>query len=239
MNPGTGVAEPSGTAALPATGLLCFDLDGPLLDVRERYWQLHLCAARMTAPHRPASSHAESDRRDLFWRLKQEGAGPAEICEALGEHPDLDRYVRLQDEWIETDRYLDLDVPWPWATATLAAVRPRYAVALITMRRDEGALARQLARTGLAPLADAVVCRAHRPDGPREHKADLVLAAEAALGRKAVAVIGDTDVDVRTARELGLPAVAVACGMCSRERLAGLAPEHIIEDISMLPALCG
>lgn len=222
----------SGRTALPSSGLLCFDLDGPLLDVRERYWRLHLLGAG-------TENAAGLDQAERLWRLKREGADDAEICQALGVACDLERYRRLQADAIEDPAYLRFDRPWDWSATVLGALRARYRIGVITMRRNRSSLHQELEASGLRLLLDGVSSRADLPGGPRDTKADLALRLATQVGSPVIAVVGDTDVDIRTARELGVAAVGVACGMSSRERLALEAPDHLIDDISALPGLLG
>ncbi|MBI4419574.1 MAG: HAD family hydrolase [Gemmatimonadetes bacterium] len=204
-----------------------------MLDVKERYWRLHLRGAGVTpSPEVP-------DRRDLLWNLRRDGADDAEVHRRLSVERPLEEYLRVQMAEIETPRFLRYDRPWPWSAPVLRALRARYRTGLITMRRNRAALEQELAETGLRPLLDGISSRADFPEGPAQSKADLVRHLEATERLPVVAVVGDTEIDVRSARELGLPAIVVACGMTSRRRLERLEPDHVLDDLTGLFALLG
>lgn len=86
-------------------------------------------------------------------------------------------------------------------------------------------------------MFDAVL--GERPSCPRKPDPQIVreiLATLGAYGESSEAhfYIGDSDVDMHTARNASLPAVACTWGFCSKETLAALAPEYMVnrpEDI--------
>jgi phosphoglycolate phosphatase len=50
-------------------------------------------------------------------------------------------------------------------------------------------------------------------------------------------IVGDTEIDIRTGKALGLKTVALLSGIRSHERLAEEHPDCIVEDINALPQL--
>ena len=50
-------------------------------------------------------------------------------------------------------------------------------------------------------------------------------------------VVGDTEADVAAAREVGAVAVAVASGIRSESVLRRAEPDHLADDIRLLPQL--
>ena len=78
------------------------------------------------------------------------------------------------------------------------------------------------------------------PERRRKPAPDAVEAALAALGAdKAGAVyVGDSEVDVATARNAGLPLIAVSWGFRSREQLVAAGAETIVDTPQQLLALC-
>ncbi len=55
---------------------------------------------------------------------------------------------------------------------------------------------------------------------------------------KNIYVIGDSSLDVRAAKELGLVSVAVATGHCSKEELAQTAPDFLLDDLREYKRFC-
>ncbi|RMH43128.1 MAG: HAD family hydrolase [Deltaproteobacteria bacterium] len=118
---------------------------------------------------------------------------------------------------------------------TLAALRarhPRLAVAVATAKRT--AMARQVIDSvGLAPLVDAVV----GSDGlPAKPDPAIVRRAAAAVRRPlaGAVMVGDTDRDVGAARAAGCVACAVTYGGWTRDELAALAPDYLLDRFADL-----
>ena len=88
---------------------------------------------------------------------------------------------------------------------------------------------------GLIPVAIG-----ETPDRKRKPAPDTVLAALEALGapRAGAVYVGDSEVDVETARIAELPLIAVSWGFRNREALARAGAEVIIGDPKELVRLC-
>lgn len=86
------------------------------------------------------------------------------------------------------------------------------------------------------PFAVIVGRRADRPHKP-EAGAALGVAAELGIAREACVVIGDSEVDVATARAAGMRVVAVSWGQRTRDVLVAAAPDFLVDDPAALGAL--
>jgi phosphoglycolate phosphatase-like HAD superfamily hydrolase len=214
---------------------LFLDLDGPILDAAERNFQVH-CAlvaelgGRMTL------------NRDELWRLKRAGQSSADLL-ALNPGPPVDRerFKRRWSEEIELPRWLALDTLQPGACATLEWLAQSWPLVLVTLRQRRDGLEDQLTRLGLARFFSSVLCANPAAGEGWETKRALV-AASAFTG--AGVFIGDTEVDIRAGKLLGLATVAVLCGIRDRAALEAEQPGLIVsglEDLKRidLPALAG
>ncbi len=78
------------------------------------------------------------------------------------------------------------------------------------------------------------------PQRRRKPAPDTVLAALDALGAptRGAVYVGDSEVDVATARNAGLPLIAVSWGFRSRAQLAAAGAEVIVDTPQELVALC-
>ena len=88
---------------------------------------------------------------------------------------------------------------------------------------------------GLLPVAIG-----ETPERRRKPAPDAVEAALAALGadKEGAVYVGDSEVDVATARNAGLPLIAVSWGFRSREQLIAAGAETIVDTPQQLLALC-
>ncbi|MFN0252534.1 MAG: HAD family hydrolase [Kofleriaceae bacterium] len=73
----------------------------------------------------------------------------------------------------------------------------------------------------------------HKPDPA----ALLEVAAQLAIEPSACVMIGDSEVDIATARAAGVPSVAVSWGLRPRDVLVSAAPDHIVDTPRSLGAL--
>jgi phosphoglycolate phosphatase len=126
-------------------------------------------------------------------------------------------------------------LPYDGVGETLAELRQRHpelAIAVATAKRTDMARA-VVEGCGLSPYVDAVAGSDGLPHKP--NPAVLRRAAEA-VGRETggAVMIGDTDRDVGAARAAGCVACAVTYGGWTRDELAALEPDHLLERFSDL-----
>src|SRR5687767_3709857 len=121
--------------------MLFFDLDGPLVDVAQRYQTLHcdLLKESTVLPLDPG----------IYWQYKRQRWPEAAILKQLGASAIEPLYTRRRLELIETDAYLDIDQRWPWTALVLTVLARWYPLILVTLRSNRDALKRQLARLDL------------------------------------------------------------------------------------------
>jgi phosphoglycolate phosphatase len=210
--------------------IIFFDLDGPLLDVSERYQTLHrdLLYGMGVIPLAPK----------VYWERKRKRCPEAAILEELGISELEPLYSRKRLEFIESDSYLAHDRLWPWTSSVLTALTARYSLILVTVRSNRAALERQLTRLNVQRFFNDVLT---------EPAADPVDAQKSRLIRNYLSqhclptygswIIGDTEADIGAGRLLGLTTVAVRCGIRDDEYLVRINPTYLVDDIRALPEL--
>ncbi len=116
--------------------------------------------------------------------------------------------------------------PYPGVLETLCRLKDKgYTMAIVSNKQDDAVqVLRQTFFADLIPLAIG-----NQPGMETKPAPDMVLAALNALGKGAADAlyIGDSGVDVETARNSGLPCVGVSWGFRPREDLAGA--DYIID----------
>jgi phosphoglycolate phosphatase len=120
--------------------------------------------------------------------------------------------------------------------AVLDAIAPGRALAVLSNKPHALAVAiaeQLLARWRFAVVAGQRPERPHKPDAA----AALAVAAELGLAPAACVVIGDSEVDVATARAAGMRAIGVSWGLRAREVLVAAAPDVLVETPADLGAL--
>ncbi len=203
--------------ARPIVALI--DLDGPVLDVRRRYFRVHTAAADGLLGCRALSA-------EEYWRAKRERQTLATILGRPDGHPDLARYAARWRQLIESADQLGLDEIQPGAHDALRRFRVVPKLVLVTMRSSPSGVEVTLDRLSLRPLVDHVEIIPHsqgskQPAFTRLGTSDPV----------ATVVIGDTEIDIEAAQALHFRTVAVSNGIRTPQWLAELGADAVVADL--------
>jgi phosphoglycolate phosphatase-like HAD superfamily hydrolase len=207
---------------------LFLDLDGPLLDVRDRYHGVYVQIAEelRVAPL----------ARDAYWSAKRRRAALEEFFPGARTGSALrELYLSRWLERIEAPEWLALDQPVDGAEECLAELSGCYSLFLVTLRRDPAALASQLEDLDLWPLFKAVYCGwAEGAEGARvkaQWMRPLLMEGPAAM-------VGDSEIDMEAAQLLNIRAIGVSFGIRDAADLRALGAETVVDHLSELgPAL--
>jgi carbamoyl-phosphate synthase large subunit len=205
-----------------------FDLDGPILDVSFRHYQVYRDI--LEEANKPAVSF------DQYWQDKR-ARRPHSVI--VSETAGTDFYTKtFKQEWfdrIERDKYLSLDRVWPWVTDVLAELYRNHELYLITVRSYPHQLKKQLDRLNLARWFRAVLCRPARKNAGQE-KLRVIRENLETLPQQAI-IVGDTEADIECGKELGFVTVGVLCGIRNKEYLQAKGCDYLLDNILSLPQL--
>ncbi|HVK88807.1 MAG TPA: HAD-IA family hydrolase [Kofleriaceae bacterium] len=212
--------------ALRDARALIFDLDGTLVDSLEDI-ALHLNAmlvARGLAP-RSRTEIAEWVGYGAEQLVVRAMPHPEQVAEALAE---LRAYYRARPV-VHTRVYAGL-------ASVLDAIAAGRKLAVLSNKPHDLTVAvvdALLARWPFAVVAGQRAGRPHKPDPA----ALLDVAAELAIEPSACVMIGDSEVDVATARAAGVPSIAVSWGLRPQQILVAAGPDHLVHAPAELGAL--
>lgn len=199
------------------TGIL-FDLDGTLLDTLEDLRDA-VNYALETLGYPPRSLEevrrfVGNGARSLMNLAVPEGADGEEAC-ALYK-PYYDTHCQIKT------------APYPGIPEMLETLKGRYPMAIVSNKPD----------TAVKSLCDqyfpGIYALGERPDCPRKPAPDMILRAMKDLGVDRCVYVGDSEVDVLTARNAGVPCVSVLWGFRSREEIARAGGERFCENVKDL-----
>jgi phosphoglycolate phosphatase-like HAD superfamily hydrolase len=208
-----------------------WDLDGPILDIRWKYYGVYADLVRA----RGASPLGLED----YWSRKRERE-PDEVILAqsgLGQHTRA--FQELRRSRIETDHYLAMDSVWPGLHDLLSGLGRSWQMVLVTLRHDREALMHQLERLHLRSRFDAIVSSPGEGGGGErgDRKAQAV---REILGpvRYHGWFVGDTETDIVAGQRLGVCTAAVTFGIRTPSHLARLDPDVMLDSPGALVAWC-
>ncbi len=206
--------------------LVVFDLDGTLVDSLD---DLHASVSHaLGALGLPPRSRAE------VHGFVGEGVRLL-LARAIAPHDDLLEAALAAFQPHYEAHCLDRTRPYPGVEAMLAGARRTLAV----NTNKPGAMAREiLGGLGLLPRFAAVVGGDEAPRKP-DPAGVLGIMARVGAAPRETTFVGDSRVDVATARAAGVAMVAVTWGYGSRAELAAAGATAFAEDASALGPLVG
>ena len=203
------------------TGII-FDLDGTLLDTLED----------LTDATNYALAQFGCEARSIDYVRSIIGNGALrQITLALPADTALDPQAVLKVYKAYYEAHCDIKTrPYPGIPEALEKLSREYPIGIVTNKPHAAA----------APL-----CQAHFPGVytlgesatlPRKPAPDMVRAAMEQLGVERCVYVGDSEVDIRTARNAGLPCLSVLWGLRTKEQLTAAGAEAFCERPENLPA---
>ena len=202
------------------TGIL-FDLDGTLLDTLDDLTD--------ATNHTLAQLGYPLRSREEMRRFVGNGAA-RQLQQSVPEGEPWEAALELYLPYYSTHCRIKT-VPYPGIPEALAALREQYPVAIVSNKPD---------RATKALCADFFpgICAMGQSDGcPRKPAPDMLLRAMKDIGVDRCVYVGDSEVDVITAKNVGAVCLSVLWGFRDREFLAQEGATHFCADPHELPAV--
>lgn len=206
------------TPSAPPTVYL--DLDGPVLDVAARYYAVHC--------HLCASLELPSGEPGPFWAAKR-ARTPLPALLATDDAARLERYRAGWAALIESEEFLALDQLQPGALPALAQLSAHCRVVIVTLRQNGDCVRAEIAR--LVPPGQVSAVHVGSPLAACGEAVKAALIREDRGERAALAMIGDTEVDLRAGKAVGLRTIAVLSGIRCEALLRSEGPDAIVADL--------
>ncbi len=212
------------------------DFDGPIVDVSQRYYRTYQIALARTRRHyRTQGIHlaVRAMSKSAFWRLKQARTPDEEIAlrSGIGESqfPFFSQTVRQVVNEPRLLRQDQIQPQLPWAITLLHQQQVK--VVLVTLRcqtqvleiLEQHQLSDRIA--GVYGTQSAEAAYLNYADLKTQLLAQAL--ADHAPSGNACCMVGDTEADILAAQRMGIPAIALTCGIRSRAYLASYKPEAI------------
>ena len=196
---------------------ILFDLDGTLLDtLQDLIDSTNATLAHFGYPLRKPEEVRQfvgNGARRLFELALPKGSSPAAVEEALAWFKE---YYPAHSQ-IKTKPYAGI-------LKALAAIREEFPVAVVSNKPDVAA--KPLCKTYFGDIyaqGESSAC-------PRKPAPDMVYAAMKAIGVTKCIYVGDSEVDVLTAKNAGVPCLSVLWGFRDKEILVEAGAEHFCQE---------
>lgn len=201
------------------TGLL-FDLDGTLLDTLDDLMDAtnHILAQNgyPTRTRQEIRAFVGNGARNLLAKAAPEGDADALLAQF---QPYYAAHCQVKTR------------PYPGILEVLAQLVQRYPVAIVSNKPD-GAV-----KALCDELFPGIPAMGERPNCPRKPAPDMVYRAMEMLGVERCIYIGDSEVDVVTAKNAGVPCVSVLWGFRDKEEIKAAGGTIFCEKTENLPEI--
>lgn len=196
------------------------DLDGTLIDVSKRHYKVY---SEMTNEFRgtplPKAEYWDLKRRKIKWN---------ELLPLSNLDPEIEpRFLEGFIKRIEDPSYLELDTVFPEAIPTIKELSKVGDCYLVSLRRNRQNLLDELSRLAIAPYFKEILTGHSENDG---YDVKIALIKDR-LGDDNGVIIGDTEADIVTGRELGMKAIGLKSGIRDEQFLAALHPDFLVDGI--------
>ena len=199
---------------------ILFDLDGTLLDT--------LADIAAGVNHTLAEMGYPLRSQEEVLRFVGNGAKWLMTC-AVPENGDADTATAKFQQYYST-HCQNLTKPYDGIPEALRAIGEKYPIAIVSNKPD----------TAVKPLCaqyfPGIYAQGETPECPRKPAPDMVLRAMAELGAERCIYVGDSEVDVLTAKNAGVPCLSVLWGFRDRETMEAAGGTHYCERPEQLLA---
>jgi len=199
------------------TGIL-FDLDGTLLDTLEdltdsvnHILQQFGCPTRTA---REIRSYLGTGARNL---IRQALPGKA-------DDPDLDAALAVYQDWYDTHNRIKT-APYPGILEALDELKKDYPIAIVSNKphRAVAPMCKEYFSEDIYALGETDGC-------PRKPAPDMVYKGMTAIGVEKCIYVGDSEVDIFTAKNAGMPCLSVTWGFRDEDFLLENGAMHFCRD---------
>ena len=194
------------------TGIL-FDLDGTLLDTLEDLLDATNYALR-------AYGYPERTLLELRRFVGNGAENQIRLSVPEGTAPEQVQRVLAVYKPYYTDHCRIKTRPYDGVAEALAELGKRCPIAIVSNKPDSAV------RALCAEYFPGIYALGETPDCPRKPAPDMIFKAMAAIGADDCVYVGDSEVDVITARNAGVACLSVLWGFRDREDMTAVGAEH-------------
>lgn len=200
-----------------------FDLDGPILDVKKKYFHVHTRLCEDLGIISPV---------DLvnYWQAKRAKATLGNLLGCGMDDPKIALYMQGWLERIESQNSMARDEIHPFAAEVLENLNKHYQLILVTLRRNRENTLQQIEKFQLHKYFKGNIYIVHQ-NGLSPHILKHEILRSTGADQENAIFIGDTEVDINAAKLSGIMSVGVLSGIRNKKIMEHIGPDFIIKDI--------
>lgn len=216
------------------------DFDGPLIDVSERYYSTYrLGLAKTQAVYQARSQKLPLQilSKEQFWQMKRDRVPDVEIARQSGlDDEQTDVFLGQVHEIVNQPHLLHKDRLQPGVRWALGLLHCQGARLVSVTLRHQDQVTDILEKTGLAPLFSGIwgtddLALAYQNYAQVKTHLLAEAIAEHGVDRDRACIIGDTEADILAAKAVGIPSIAVTCGIRSANYLSQFKADRTYSDL--------
>jgi phosphoglycolate phosphatase len=202
-----------------------FDLDGTLIDTSERHYRVYKDILDFYGISNLLS-------KEEFWNQKRRGRKTSKLLPEISSKEFIKKFM---DEWlkrIEDQNYLRYDSLLGGSLGILSILKDKDDLILVTLRNNKENLLWELNNFGLTSYFKEILV--DLPVGLKNKVPLIKDYIERCSKENNLIIVGDTEADISTGKDLGILTIAVTYGIRSKEFLRKLKPNFCLANLSEL-----
>lgn len=200
------------------------DLDGPILDVSEKYYRVYYDILKEKC--------SRTLSKEKYWDAKRNKIPEEEILSSTNATIPYIEYRYKRIVLIESDQYLTYDSIQHDAERVLENLARKVPLVLVTLRTSESQLHRELRYFKIKNYFTDILSSGVQVEPRWMIKYDLIKNYMGQDQSNNHVLIGDTETDIEAGKHLGFTTIAISNGIRNKQILQQSNPDYIYSSIS-------
>jgi phosphoglycolate phosphatase-like HAD superfamily hydrolase len=217
---------------------ILLDLDGTLLNISERYYQLYKDISKKL--------NINPLPKNKFWQFKRLKKSNKDIVKKTYKGKDIDlicsAFERIYLRDIEKRKYLKFDTFSKENIKTIQHIKQKnIKIVIWTLRKSKINVISQLKKFGVNNMIDGIISREDIRNNTKDIrikgidiKKEMIAKFIEMYKNKGTLVIGDTEADILAGKFANLPTIAVCNGLRDKSFLLNEKPFLLLNSLSQL-----
>ena len=197
--------------------VIFFDLDGTLVDIKQRQYQVYVDVLK-SLNQKYIQSFEE------YWHFKTSRTNIRTILEKTDAQSQLDEFLLIRSKLIEEPYYLEKDVIIKNVVKVLSELTNHFDIKVLTARKNYEKTVEHLHDLGLLKYFSEVICCGEKHHILRQEK----------YHDKNLLIVGDTEKEIKAAANVNCKCISLSTGIRNNQFLLQNNAEIIFDDIVSL-----